>query len=194
MSTGGLDDLFGGVRDDLPVVDEPAPEQRKRSWLGWALRNLLLIALATVVVVATLRSADVEISVLFVVAALAGLRLILLAVAEVRPPPVPKRSDRRGSSDGTVGSDSMRAAVRRWERILERAQADSDLYSSTVLPVLTELTDERLRLRHGITRSSDPRRARELLGDNLWVALAEGGRRMPRARDFESYVDVLERL
>jgi hypothetical protein len=193
VSTGGLDDLFGGVREDLPVADEPAPEERKRSWLGWTLRNLLLVALATAVVVAALRSADVEISVLFVVAALAGLRLILLAVAEVRPPPAPKRSDRRDRSDGTVAVDSMRAAVRRWESSLERAQADDDLYSSTVLPVLAELTDERLRLRHGITRASDPRRARELLGDKFWAALTDRGR-MPRPRELESYVDVLERL
>ncbi|WP_127499645.1 hypothetical protein [Actinoplanes solisilvae] len=191
MSDGGLDDLFGG-REDLPVADEPAPEQRKRSWLGWVLRNLLLIAVTTAVIVAALRSADVEISVLFVVAALAGLRLVLLAVAEVRSPPAPKRSDRR-RSDNTAGTDSMRAAVRRWERDLERAQADDDLYSRNVLPVLAELTDERLRLRHGITRASDPRRARELLGDKLWAVLADG-RRLPRARDLESYVDVLERL
>ena len=31
-----------------------------------------------------------------------------------------------------------------------------------------ELTDERLRQRHGITRASDPRRARQLLGEPLW--------------------------
>jgi hypothetical protein len=62
------------------------------------------------------------------------------------------------------------------------------------LPVLAELTDERLRLRHGITRATDPRRARELLGDPLWAALHDRGRRTPKAREFETYVDVLERL
>ncbi|MBU2668814.1 hypothetical protein KOI35_35415 [Actinoplanes bogorensis] len=192
MSTGGLEDLFG-QREEPPVADEPAPE-RRRSWTAWALRNLLLIALATVVVVAVLRSADYEISIIFVVTALAGLRLILLAVAEVRAPAAPKRSDRRAGSDGSAGTDSLRAAVRRWEQNLERANAEDDLYSRNVLPVLAELTDERLRLRHGITRATDPRRARELLGEPLWEALHERGRRMPKARDLESYVDVLERL
>ncbi|WP_250001125.1 hypothetical protein [Actinoplanes sp. M2I2] len=193
MSTGGLDDLFGGG-DERPVVDEPPAAPARRSWVGWALRNLLLIGLSTAVVVAVLRAADTEISILFVVAALAGLRLVLLAVAEVRAPSTPKRSDRRGSSDNTAATDAMRAAVRRWERSLERAQADEDLYARNVLPVLAELTDERLRLRHGITRATDPRRARELLGDPLWAALHDRGRRKPKPRDLESYVDVLERL
>ncbi len=193
MTTGGLEDLFGS-REEVPVADEFVAEPRQRSWIGWILRNLLLVALATVVVVAALRSADYEISVLFVVAALAGLRLILLAVAEVRSPPTPKRSDRRGDSDGSSGTDSLRAAVRRWEQSLERANADEDMYSRNVLPVLAELTDERLRLRHGITRASDPRRARELLGDPLWAALHDRGRRTAKARDLETYVDVLEKL
>lgn len=192
MSAGGLESLFG-ERDEPVIADEPAPE-RRRSWMAWVLRNLLLVALATVVVVAVMRSADYDISIVFVVAALAGLRLILLAVAEVRPPPSPKRSDRRRGSDTGSGTDSLRAAVRRWEQTLERAAADDDLYSRNVLPVLAELTDERLRLRHGITRTSDPRRARKLLGDPLWATLHDRGRRMPKARDLESYVDVLERL
>ncbi|WP_250028444.1 hypothetical protein [Paractinoplanes maris] len=194
MSTGGLDDLFGGYRDELPVADEPAPPARRRSWPAWILRNLLLIGLATAVVVAVLRAADTEISILFVVAALSGLRLVLLAVAEVRPPPAPKRSDRRGSSGNSSGSDAMRDAVRRWERSLERAQADDDLYARNVLPVLAELSDERLRLRHGITRATDPRRARELLGDPLWAALHDRGRPRLKAREMESYVDTLEKL
>ncbi|MGK5680935.1 hypothetical protein [Actinoplanes sp. URMC 104] len=192
MSTGGLDDLFGS-RDEPPAGDE-AEAPRRRSWLGWIVRNVLLVGVASAVVIAVMRMNDLDISVVFVVAALTGLRLVLLAVAEVGAPPAPKRSDRRGHADGTGGTDSLRAAVRRWEQNLERAHDDADLYSRNVLPVLAELTDERLRLRHGITRASDPRRARELLGDPLWAALHDRGRRTPKTREFESYVDVLERL
>ena len=121
MSTGGLDQLFG-ERDDPPVAEEAA-EPARRSWAAWTVRNLLLIALATTVVVAMLRSADVEISIVFVVAALAGLRLILLAVAEVRAPPAIRRSDRRAAADGTAGTDLPRAAVRRGGENLWRAAA-----------------------------------------------------------------------
>jgi hypothetical protein len=60
--------------------------------------------------------------------------------------------------------------------------------------VFAELTDERLRLRHGITRASDPRRARELLGEPLWQLLGDPGRRPPKARDLATHVETLERL
>ena len=63
-----------------------------------------------------------------------------------------------------------------------------------MLPVLAEITDERLRLGHGITRASDPRKARELIGDDLWRLLDDPPRRPPKKADLEHYVTALERL
>jgi hypothetical protein len=189
---GGLDDLFS-FREE-PVPDEAEPVAKPRSRLAWVARNALLIAVATTVTVAALRAGGIDVSIVLVVAAYTGLRLILLAVSEVAPPPLPKRPNGVAGSGPDVGDDSLRVAVRRWEQNLDRAHNDPDLYSRNVLPVLAELTDERLRLRHGITRATDPRRARELLGDPLWAALHDRGRRTPKARDLETYVDALERL
>jgi hypothetical protein len=194
---GGLDDLFAMVAE--PVVEEPEIDERPLSWAAWAGRNLLLVAVATVVTVAALRSAGIGVSVLIVVAAFVALRLLMLAVAQVAPPPAPKPSTRRSIADEEghyrwAGSDSLRTAVRRWEQRLERSQSDPASFSRNVLPVLAELTDERLRLRHGITRASDPRRARELLGDPLWSMLDDPGRRPPRTRDLAAYLEALERL
>jgi hypothetical protein len=188
---GGLDDLFS-YRE--PAAEEPEPVAKPRSPVVWILRNLALIAGATVVTVAALRAGGIGIPVVLVVAAFAGLRLIMLAVALVAAPPRPKRAARSGRRDTGPGTDALRAAVRRWEVTLDRAHGDPDLYSRNVLPVLAELTDERLRLRHGITRATDPRRARELLGDPLWAALHDRGRRTAKARELETYVDALERL
>jgi hypothetical protein len=196
---GGLDDLFAFA--DEPVVDEPVEVvERPPSRVAWVLRNLLLVAVATVVAVAGLRSAGIHISLLLIVAAFVALRLLMLAVAEVAPPPVPKAASRPNSADNDglyrwAGTDSLRAAVRRWEQRLEWSQSDPDAFSRNVLPVLAELTDERLRLRHGITRASDPHRARELLGEPMWQMLTDPdpGRR-PRARDVAGYVEALERL
>jgi hypothetical protein len=118
---------------------------------------------------------------------------VLFAVSEVAPPSLPKR--RRGpAANGGRPPDALRAAVRRWERNLDRAHSDPDRYARNVLPVLAELADERLRLRHGITRASDPRRARELLGDPLWAALHDRGRRSAKSSELETYVNALERL
>jgi hypothetical protein len=190
--SGGLDDLFS-FRDE-PVDEAPEPVSKERSRALWVLRNLLLIAAATVVTVAALRSGGYRISVLLVVAFFIGLRAVLYALSEVAPPPLPKRRSEGATSANDPSGDSLRVAVRRWERNLDQAHADADVYTRNVLPVLAELADERLRLRHGITRASDPRRARELLGDPLWAALHDPGRRTARSRELETYVDTLERL
>jgi hypothetical protein len=193
---GGLDELFA-FTDDTVVPAEPAEEERPPSRAGWVIRNTLLIAVATLVTVAGLRAANIGISILIIIAAFVALRLLLLAVSLVAPPPAPAPAVRRGEEPGDFqwgGADSLRAAVRQWEHRLDWSQSDPDRFSRNVLPVLAELTDERLRLRHGITRASDPRRARELIGDELWVLLAEPGRRPPKARDLTTYVETLEQL
>ncbi|MCA2215654.1 hypothetical protein [Jidongwangia harbinensis] len=193
---GGLDELFalGAER----AVEEPQPvEEKPRSRFGWLIRNVLLVAVATVVAVAGLRIAGVRISLLIIVAAFIALRLLMLAVSEVAPPPVPRSRSARGEESGAYrwdGADSLRTAVRRWEQRLQWSQSDGDRFSRNVLPVLAELTDERLRLRHGITRSSDPRRARELIGEPMWLLLADPERRAPKAKELAAYVETLERL
>jgi hypothetical protein len=189
-----LDDLFSSAGEERGGQQESEPGPKRRNRVLWVLLNVALIAAATTVTMAALRAGDLSISVVLVAAAFLGLRLIMLAVSIVKAPPLPKRRDQNGSSpDGPMG-DALKAAVRRWELTLDRAHSDADLYSRNVLPVLAELTDERLRLRHGITRATDPGRARELLGDPLWAALHDRGRRTPKPRELETYVEALERL
>jgi hypothetical protein len=187
-----LDDLFSAASEERRQKEDKGP--RRRSKVLWVVLNVLLVAAATIVTMAALRAGDYRISTVIVVAAFVGLRLIMLGVSLVKAPPRPKRRDLEANGAGDQSEDSLKDSVRRWERTLDRAQSDADLYSRNVLPVLAELTDERLRLRHGITRASDPRRARELLGDPLWAALHDRGRRTPKTRELETYVEALERL
>ncbi|HET6532989.1 MAG TPA: hypothetical protein VFH03_20565 [Actinoplanes sp.] len=193
---GGLDELFSFAEE--PVAAEPPEEEeeRPRSRAGWLIRNMLLVAVATMVTVAVLRIAGIRVSILVIVAAFVALRLLMLAVAEVAPPPAVRVSARRAVEESGdyrwTGTDSLRAAVRRWEHRLDWAQSDAERFSRIVLPVLAELTDERLRLRHGITRASDPRRARDLIGELLWAVLHQ--RRPPKPRELDTYVTALERL
>jgi hypothetical protein len=200
---GGLDALFS-FAEERPVEEYVEVVERPPSRAWWVIRNLLLVVAATVVTEAALRFARISVSLLLIVAAFVALRLLMLAVAQVAPPPRPKRGERgsgrdhnRADDEGLytwTGSDSLRVAVRRWEQRLSWAQSDPEAFSRNVLPVLAELTDERLRLRHGITRASDPRRARELLGDGVWVLLSEPVRRAPKARELGDYLETLERL
>ncbi|MFI7598626.1 hypothetical protein [Actinoplanes sp. NPDC049681] len=194
---GGLEDLFGGVAERSPAEEPLVAERKPRSRAFRIAGNVLLVVLATVVTVAVLRSRGISVSVLLIVAAFAALRLLMLAVSEVAPPPLPRVNRRRGEENGDyrwAGNDTLRVAVRRWEQQLDRAQHDGERFSRIVQPALAELADERLRLRHGITRASDPRRARELLGEPLWQVLDDPGRRLPKARELSAYVDALERI
>jgi len=194
---GGLDELFS-FADEPVVEEEPPAEEKPPSRAGWLIRNALLVAVATTVTVAGLRIAGVRIPILVVVAAFIALRLLMLAVAEVAPPPAVRVSARRAVEESGqyhwAGTDSLRTAVRRWEQRLDWSQSDAERFSRNVLPVLAELTDERLRLRHGVTRASDPRRARELVGEPLWQALADPGRRPPKRQELATLVEALERL
>ncbi|MFI5492735.1 hypothetical protein [Actinoplanes sp. NPDC051859] len=192
---GSLDELFGG-RAEPAFVEEPVTEAKPRSRITKIVLNVLLVAGATTVTIAVLRTQGVKFPVPLVVAAFTALRLIMYAIAEVAPPPKPRgrrsRDEHPGQQDWA--DDSLRAAVRRWERQLDWAQHDGDRFSRIVQPALAELADERLRLQHGITRSSDPRRARELLGESLWQLLDEPGRRAPKPRELSAYVDALEKI
>jgi hypothetical protein len=198
---GGLDDLFA-FTEDPAVAEELPPPEKKRSRAGWVIRNVLLVAVATVVTIAGLRSAGIGVSTVLVVCVFVALRLLMFAVAQVAPPPLPTRSNGRrltesdNDYDYRFGSgDMVRTAVRQWEHRLEWSQNDGDWFSSSLLPVLAELTDERLRLRHGITRASDPHRARGLIGESLWQLLAEPPRgRPPKQREIAGYVETLEKL
>lgn len=194
MSDGGLDDLFGsGGGSSRRRTEEADGGARRRPIAVILIGNAVVIGLAAVVVTAGLRSIGRSISLLLLIALLTGLRLLIHAVRAVAPPPAPRLRAKIGT-DSAPGADALQSAVRRWERNLDRANSDPGLYARNVLPVLAELADERLRLRHGITRASDPRRARELLGDELWSTLAEPGRRGLKARDVETYLDAMERL
>lgn len=189
----GIDDLLSF--DDEPFFAEEE-ETRPRSRAGWLIRNGLLVAAATAVTAGGLRIIGVKAPLALLVLGFVALRWLYRILEDVAPPSMP-RHRRRSAAVGdpsAPGTDALREAVRRWEMRLDRAQADGSGYSSNVLPVLAELTDERLRQRHGITRASDPQRARELLGEALWQTLADPGRRLPKPRDLAAAVTTLEQL
>jgi hypothetical protein len=92
------------------------------------------------------------------------------------------------------GGDGMLVAIRRWDRRMEWGSMSADRFTATVSVRLGELADERLRLRHSITRATDPARARGLLGDEVWRLLHESNGRVPRPRDIAAVADRLEAL
>ena len=195
MSSTSIDDLLSFSEEDRSVQPEQRPAGRVRSvatFLGVA-------AASTVVLVAGLRAVRLRVSLLVLVAAVVTLLLVRRIVVLLAPPPKPSRSTSGsgGEEDGMYNwdaRDALRAAINGWEMPLEWTKSRPERFTTLVLPRLAELADERLRLKHGVTRESDPTRARALLGDRLWMFLETPPRRTPSPRDLAVIVAELEKI
>ncbi|MFU8849595.1 hypothetical protein ACNAW0_01170 [Micromonospora sp. SL1-18] len=186
--------------DDLLSFDEPAGEatRARRGRLRWVPRTLAATAAAVVVVVAGLRAVGLQVSLWIIVAGV----LALLAVRRVTaalspPPPLPSGGGApAGEEPGAwnwAAQDALRTAINGWERPLDWCAGDRERFTTRVLPRLGELADERLRQKHGVTRESDPARARALLGEPLWAFLGTPSR-PPSPRQLAAIVAELEKL
>nr|WP_205808575.1 hypothetical protein [Micromonospora sp. HNM0581] len=182
--------------EERPVRSEPRRGGRLRTVLG----VLGVTTAATVVTVAGLRAIGLRVSLLVLVAAVVTLLVVRRIVAALAPPPKPGRggsSTQGGEEPGTYNwdaRDALRAAINGWAAPLEWSKTRPERFSTVILPRLAELADERMRLKHGITRESDPVRARALLGDRLSSFLETPPRRTPSPRDLAAIVAELEKI
>jgi hypothetical protein len=187
-----IDDLLG--HEDEPP---PAPRRRQGTVVRLA-RDVLLAAALAGVVVLGFRAADVSLAYWLAFAGAYGLLALRRVVALVAPAPASQaRSRATGEESGEYAwgsGDGLRRAVVRWERRLDAETPDLPRFVRVTQPALAEIVDERLRQRHGLTRASDPARARELLGDPLWVLLAAPVRRPITPKQFEVLVARLEQI
>ncbi|MEH1097660.1 hypothetical protein [Micromonospora sp. CPCC 205561] len=194
MSSTSIDDLLT-TEEERPRRDEPL----RRGRVGQVLRALAGIAAVVVVLVAGLRAVGLRVPLLILVAGVVALFAVRRIVAALAPSPLPANS-RPGVppvDDGTWNwgaRDALRTAINGWEWPLDWSASRPDRFTEVVLPRLGELADERLRQRHGVTRESDPARARALLGDRLWTFLETPPRRTPSPRDLAAIVAELEKL
>ncbi|MEU4679438.1 hypothetical protein [Micromonospora sp. NPDC023737] len=188
--------------DDLLTFEEERPRQDERSGrsrLGGVLRLLTGVASVVVVVIVGLRAVGMQVSLLILIAGVLALFLVRRIVAALAPgplPPPPRRPVTR-ADDGTwnwTAQDALRRAINGWEWPLEWTNTRPERFTGVILPRLGELADERLRLRHGVTRESDPARARDLLGERLWLFLETSPRRTPSPRDVAAIVAELEKI
>lgn len=184
-----LDDLFQDA-------DEQA-DRRGRSALRrrilWGFRIGLAAALLAAGLVLVLRVLGYQLwypLALFTLLGLLGLRRLVrgLRVAKVgRLAPLPA-VDREPAEP-----DRLADAVQRWQTRISWGRAGIRPFTRTS-PLLAELVDERLRLRYGVTRTSDPERARTLVGDKLWSFLADPDARTPSQRELAALLTEVERL
>jgi hypothetical protein len=109
-----------------------------------------------------------------------------LAVAPDRPP--------GARIDPTEVPDGIQLALGRWDARLSWSERDPPRFMSAVRSRMAEIVDERLRQHHGCTATSDPRRARELMGERLWTFLFSPLARTPNPGELAAVVDDMEKL
>ena len=189
----------GGSLDDLLRYEEEPPHREPRPQTGWtwvATTAAYSLALAGVVVFSA-RALGVGLPFAVVFSLTFALLALHRVVQAVAPGPHAAEPERVASwEDPEIPStpDGAIGPATRWDTRLSWTQSDPDRFARTVLPVLAEIADERLRQRHGVTRASDPARARELLGDPLWTFLSTPVTRSLTPRQLAAIVAHLEAI
>ncbi|MEW2539154.1 hypothetical protein [Micromonospora chalcea] len=190
------------IDDLLSFGEEPAGEDVRPSGGGRArllLRTAAVTAAVVVVVVVGLRAVGLKVPIWIIVAGVLAVLAVRRVTAALSPPPPPRAGARApaGEEPGTwnwSARDALRTAINGWERPLDWSADNRERFTERILPRLGELADERLRQRHGVTRESDPARARALLGEPLWTFLTTPARRPPSPRDLAAIVAELEKI
>lgn len=190
--------------DDLFTVTEEAPPRRARldQRRPWLIRGALQTFISSAIVYTALHIVNLDPPYGLILAVCAGAVLVRLAVRStaepgwlrareaVRPVQVRRRNEPGAWYEG---GDGMLDAVRRWDRRFDWGTGAPERFAATVGARLGELADERLRQHHGLTRASDPARARALLGDEFW-ALTQPAQRVPTPRQVAAALTRLEKM
>lgn len=184
---GSIDDLFSGG------ADTTADRGHGRTWHVRALSLLAWGAVVAALAFVALRLVELTAPVPVLLAASVALVLIWRLSKRLRPPPAPRQAGRHHEEKVTV-QDGLRLAIARWDTLLDWSHSDARRFNRKVVPRIAEVVDERLRQRHGITRTGDPQRARQIIGDPLWTLLTEPSRRAPHPSELDQLVTALEKI
>ncbi|MEU8263559.1 hypothetical protein AB0C02_23400 [Micromonospora sp. NPDC048999] len=190
---------MGTSIDDLLSSEEAARErpEARPGRLRWVPRTLAATVAAVVVVVAGLRTVSLQVPLWIIVAGVLALLTVRRVTAALSPPPPPRAGGPPAGEEPGAWNWAARDALRGfngWQRPLDWCGGDRERFNTRILPRLGELADERLRQKHGVTRESDPARARALLGEPLCTFLDTPSRRPPSPRDLAAIVAQLEKL
>lgn len=186
------------IEDLLGFEDEPPPRERRSSGRGaWWIKSILVAAGLAAVTVFGARIFGYTVPIPVVVAVFLALLILRRVTGSLVPLPANRvRRPSNGTEDGSYnfgGRDALRSVVARYERLLERAGADARA-AQAGHRAIADIADERLRQRHGVSRQTDPDRARGLLGDPLWHYLHTPPKKTLASKDAATYAQSLERL
>jgi hypothetical protein len=192
--------------DDLLTYDEPEPERPTRSgsdalW-WWLLKASGIAAVAAGVAYGIARLAGYSVPFLLLFMVVLCLLMLYRLLGWIDPRPLPatlvRASAELVSADQETGrgQDGLYLATARWDTRLAwvRLQNDKGQFARTVQPLLIGIIDDRLRQRHGVLRTADPRRARALMGEQLWAFVTVPAAKNPSPREVAGVIALMEAL
>jgi hypothetical protein len=182
--------------DDLLAYDDSDGRRRQRpsrSGLGVALP---LIAIGSIGIWWLLHRFGIGTPYLLIVASLLAIYGLRYILGTIGAPTLPRtlRDQPPRSPERPADEDGVRLATRTWDQRLDYAQDDARHLTHLIQPSFRDVVDERLRLVHGISRSSDPDRARALIGPQLWKFLTEPVPRRVTPQEIAALVAQMEAL
>jgi hypothetical protein len=156
---------------------------------SWAKQAALAIVIAAALYALSRWAGGLEIAFalwLVVVAAVVVGRLLVRALVPRRQGEVPIREDAEAKMLGQL-PDRPFTGARRWEERLELARGDAAYFGRAVLPELTALVEERLRL------TGELDRMRDVLGEQAATFLTTPNpKRVPSPAELSAVVTKLE--
>ncbi|GIG58448.1 hypothetical protein Lfu02_28200 [Longispora fulva] len=185
----GIDDLLGGE-------PEPAPRRRKARLtpLGATVRSAIWAALVAGFLWMVVAATGYSVPFLLVFTVCLAVAISWRLGGMLRPEPFPRYRPTPREESGFRAVDKPFADAKRWVDRLDWVRGDGEQFNRALLPAFAALADERLRLRHGITRATHPARAAELLGPRLVDFLDSPKRRAPSHAQLSELVKLLEEL
>ncbi|MFD7154799.1 hypothetical protein ACFV9C_09385 [Kribbella sp. NPDC059898] len=180
----------------------PPPEVKKRRLPNKMLiQHLGIAVLASLILVGIFGAAGMAPRPLWFVVAALGVGLVTLAIRLLMPEVVetswPGRHDDRLAALRIRNSDNRTQFLATWlqESSRERRAGEgSQTFARRIRPLLLELATDRLVHRHGIDPGLEPDRARELLGDRLWVLITGDDKRTASLDEIEGAIHTIENL
>ncbi|MET7400845.1 hypothetical protein ABZS66_45935 [Dactylosporangium sp. NPDC005572] len=206
----GLDELFDAGRATVRAdVARPVRRPSRPFDSRWWIRRLFVAVALTTVGWGVLWVAGYSVSYPLVVLTIVAVQVLREVLQQVRADDLPAEVTGRGLEpqrppqpagerprlrDAVPPADGIRLAVGKWDDRLIWGERDPGRFAALVVPRVTDLVNGRLRQRHGITLTSAPEQARELVGEELWQLLHYTPSRVPSPRDVASIVAKVEAL
>jgi hypothetical protein len=183
--------------DDLLSYDDPPRRKRRRRPNTRLVRFTVLAVIASLLIWGFLRSRGVAVPYVLLLTICLAVVAMIEIIRRLSPPQVPdalRDTQVVTPKPGMPDADGTYRAVRRWVQRLDWSRDDMQRFVTRVRPAIVELVDERLWLRHAVSRATEPERAQALCGPDLWGFITVPVTRTISPNELATVVAAMEAL